>query len=146
MNCISSYLIFEGKNYSAVFTESRPCNTGLLLHFQSHVGKRYKTGSLKTMLHRAHTPSSTTEAFIEECDKLRSILSRPDYPIGLINSIIDMLIQNIATKPEKETDDDNNNNMRANFVFSRSATGYLIALFTNEMLFIKELRPRLNTQ
>ena len=82
----------------------KPTNTGLLLHFQSHVDKRYKTGLLKTLLHRAHALSSTTEAFHEECTKLRSIFSRFDYPIGLINSTIDTLIQNIATKPGKKTD------------------------------------------
>ena len=32
----------------------KPTNTGLLVHFQSHVDKRYKTGLLKTMLHRAY--------------------------------------------------------------------------------------------
>ena len=45
----------------------KPTNTSLLLHFQSHVDKRYKTGLLKTMLHRAHALSSTTETFNEEC-------------------------------------------------------------------------------
>ena len=59
------------------------------------------------MLHRAYALSSTTEAFNEECDKLRSIFSRLDYPIGLINSTIDVFIQNITTKPEKKTDDGN---------------------------------------
>ena len=48
-----------------------------------------------------------TEAFNEECAKLRSIFSRLDFPIGLINSTIDMFTQNIATKPEKKTDDGN---------------------------------------
>ena len=85
----------------------KPTNTGLLLHFQSHVDKRYKTGLLKTMLHRAYALSSTIEAFNEECDKLRSVFSRLDYPIGLINSTIDRFIQNITTKPEKKTDDGN---------------------------------------
>ena len=85
----------------------KPTNTGLLLHFQSHVDKRYKIGLLKTMLHRAYALSSTTEAFNEECAKLRSIFSRLDYPIGLINSATYMFIQNIATKPEKKTDDRN---------------------------------------
>ena len=85
----------------------KPTNTGLLLHFQSHVDKRYKIGLLKTMLHRAYALSSTTEAFNEECAKFHSIFSRLDYPIGLINSTIDMFIQNIATKPEKKTDDGN---------------------------------------
>ena len=51
----------------------KPTNTGLLLHFQSHFDKRYKTGLLKTRLDRAHALSSTTEALNEECAKLRSI-------------------------------------------------------------------------
>jgi len=59
------------------------------------------------MLHRAYALSSKTEAFNEEYSKLHSIFSRLYYPIGLINSIIDMFIQNIATKPEKKTDDGN---------------------------------------
>ena len=63
------------------------------------------------MLHRASALSSTTEAFNEECDKLRSIFSRLDYPIGLINSSIDMFIQNqqniTTTEPEKKTDHGN---------------------------------------
>ena len=82
----------------------KPTNTGLLLHFQSHVDKRYKTGLLKTMLHRAHALSSTTEAFNEECAKLRSIFSRLDYPIGLVNSTINMFI---LSKPDKKIDDGN---------------------------------------
>ena len=59
------------------------------------------------MLYRAYALSSTTETFNEECAKLRSIFSRLDYQIGLINSTIDMFIQNIATKPEKKIDDGN---------------------------------------
>ena len=59
----------------------KPTNTGLLLHFQSHVDKRYKTGLLKTLLHRAHALSSTTEVCHEECTKLRSTFSRLDYPV-----------------------------------------------------------------
>ena len=82
----------------------KPTNTGLLLHFQSHVVKRYKTGLLKTMSHRAHALSSTTEAFNEECAKLRSIFSRLDYPIGLVNSTINMFI---LSKPDKKIDDGN---------------------------------------
>ena len=82
----------------------KPTNTGLLLHFQSHVDKRYKTGLLKTMLHRAHAQSSTTEAFNEECAKLRFIFSRLDYPIGLVNSTINMFI---LSKPEKKINDVN---------------------------------------
>ena len=85
----------------------KPTNTGLLLHFHSHVDKRYKTGLLKTMLHRAHALSSTTEAFNEECAWLRSFFCRLDYPTDLINSTVNIFTQNIATKLEKKTDDGN---------------------------------------
>ena len=54
------------------------------------------------MLHRAHALSSTTEAFNEECAKLRSIISRLDYPIGPVNSTINMFI---LSMPEKKIDD-----------------------------------------
>ena len=56
------------------------------------------------MLYRAHALSSTTEAFNEECAKLRSIFSRLDYPIGLVNSTINMFT---LSKPEKKIDDGN---------------------------------------
>ena len=59
------------------------------------------------MLHRAHALSSTTEAFSEECAKLRSIFRRLDYPIDLINSTVNIFTQNIATRLEKKTDDGN---------------------------------------
>ena len=37
----------------------KPTNTGLLLHYQSHVDNRYKRGLLTTMLDRAHRLSSS---------------------------------------------------------------------------------------
>ena len=61
----------------------KPINTGLLLHFQSHVDKHYRTSLLKTMLHQAYALSSRTEAFNEECAKLCSIFCLLDYPIIL---------------------------------------------------------------
>ena len=82
----------------------KPINTGLLLHFQSHVKKHYRTHLLKTMLHRAYALSSRTEAFNEECAKLCPIFCLLDYPIGLINSTINIFVQNITTKPEMKTE------------------------------------------
>ena len=40
------------------------------------------------MIHRAYALSSTTKAFNAECAKLRSIFSRLDYPMSLIDSAI----------------------------------------------------------
>ena len=82
----------------------KPINTGLLLHFQTHVDKHYRTRLLKTMLQQAYALSSRTEAFNEERAKLRPIFCLLDYPIGLINSTINIFVQNIASKPEMKTE------------------------------------------
>ena len=79
-----------------------PLHDPVTLYVINYAGK--ETGLLKTMLHRAHALSSTTEAFNEECAKLRSIFSRLDYPIGLVNSTINMFI---LSKPDKKIDDGN---------------------------------------
>ena len=46
----------------------------------------------------ANALSSTTEAFNEKCANLLSIFFQPYYTIGLINSTINMFIQNIVPK------------------------------------------------
>ena len=85
----------------------KPTNTGLLLHFQSHTDKRYKDSLLQTMIHRAYSLSSTTEAFNAECAKLRSIFSRLDYPMSVIDSAIKkfLFLNSSANKAERNNDD-----------------------------------------
>ena len=64
----------------------QPTNTGLLLHFKSHVEDRYKRGLLKTMLDRVFRLSSNCHYFSEECDRLKLLFSRLKYPDKLVNS------------------------------------------------------------
>ena len=66
----------------------KPANTGLLLHYQSHVDIRYKRGLLKTMLDRAYRLSSCWTYFSEECDRLKALFSRLKYPEQLINTTV----------------------------------------------------------
>ena len=65
----------------------KPTNTGLLVHHQSHVDNRYKWSLLTTMLDRAYRLSSSWSYF-SECERLKSLFSRLDYPHHLINSTI----------------------------------------------------------
>ena len=51
----------------------KPTDTGLLLHYQSHVDQRYKRSLLNTMLNRAYHLSSTEESFTRECQHLKQI-------------------------------------------------------------------------
>ena len=67
-------------------------NTGLLLHYKSHVDDRYKRGLLKTMLDRAFRLSSNWRYFSEECDRLKLVFSRLKYPDNLVNSTISRFV------------------------------------------------------
>ena len=71
----------------------KPTNTGLLLHFHSHVDRRYKTSLLRTMVDRAYRLSSTKELFELECKELRSIFSKLKYPNKLVDSTISSFIK-----------------------------------------------------
>ena len=51
----------------------KPTDTGLLLHFDSHVDNRYKHGLVHTMVDQAYRLSSSLEAFSKECDKLHHL-------------------------------------------------------------------------
>ena len=58
----------------------KPTNTGLLLHYKSHVDARYKRGLLKTMLDRAFRLSSNWSYFSEECDRLKMVFFQTGLP------------------------------------------------------------------
>ena len=66
----------------------KPTNTGLLLHYQSHVDSCYKKGLLTTMLDRAHQLCSSWLYFSEECDRLKSVFLQLKYPETLINTAV----------------------------------------------------------
>lgn len=76
----------------------KPTNTGLLLHHQSHVDKRYKKSLIKTMVNRAFHLSSTWESFVTECDRLKLMFTNLKYPESLINSIISHFVTSMMTK------------------------------------------------
>ena len=58
----------------------QPTNTGLPLHYHSHVDSRYKQGLLVTMLDRACRLSSSWVHFSEECERLRGVFLKLRYP------------------------------------------------------------------
>ena len=66
-----------------------------ILHYHSHVKKRYKGCFLSTMINRAYRLSSTPTAFSKECDKLQTTFLNLVYPVNLINSSISKFLCNI---------------------------------------------------
>ena len=71
----------------------KPTNTGLLLHYQSHVNNRYKRSLLTTMLDRAHRLSSSWAYFSEECDRLKQVFAHLKYTERLVKSTINTFLQ-----------------------------------------------------
>ena len=69
------------------------------------------------MLHRAYALSSTTEAFNEECAKLRSSFSRLDYPLSLIDSVISNFDSRKPSFGIAESNADKSNIVRINLPF-----------------------------
>ena len=66
----------------------KPTNSGLFLHYHSHVDHRYKRGLLITMLDRAYRLSSSRSYFTEECERLKSVFSKLKYPKHLVDSTV----------------------------------------------------------
>ena len=54
----------------------KPTDTGLLLHYHSHVDSRYKWSLLNTIIKRAFKLSSTWKLFHQECERFKEIFSR----------------------------------------------------------------------
>ena len=78
----------------------KPTNTGLLLHYQSHVDDRYKRSLINTMLDRAYRLSSDWSHFHEECDRLREVSSKLKYPQHLIDTAIKKVIDTKVSDPQ----------------------------------------------
>ena len=75
----------------------KPTNSSLMLYYKNHVEDRYKRGLLNTMLDRAFRLSSNWAYFSEECNRLKLLFSRLQYPDKVINSTITRFIAIKAT-------------------------------------------------
>ncbi|XP_020905860.2 uncharacterized protein LOC110244043, partial [Exaiptasia diaphana] len=84
----------------------KPTNTGLLLHYQSHVDERYKRNLVTTMLERGYRISSSWKDFIEECVRLEKLFLNLEYPKQLITSITRRFIDSKNTRQSVHTPDD----------------------------------------
>ena len=85
----------------------KPTNTGLLLHYNSHVDNRYKKSLIITMLDRAFKLSSNWSLFHEECIRLKTLFLQLAYPEHLIHSMISNFItsKQTPTPPRNSTPD-----------------------------------------
>ena len=83
------------KNGSQLDTKvyKKPTDTGLLLHYQSHVDVKYKHSLLKTMLNRAFKLSSNWKLFHQECERLKETFARLQHPESLVETTIRQFVE-----------------------------------------------------
>ncbi|XP_068714217.1 uncharacterized protein [Montipora foliosa] len=79
----------------------KPTDTGLLLHYHSHVDARYKRSLINTMLNRAFKLSSTWKAFHEECERFKEIFSRLCYPEDHVQSTIRLFVDSKVSEESR---------------------------------------------
>ena len=81
----------------------KPTNTGLLLHYNSHVDNRYKKSFIITMLDRAFKLSSNWSLFHEECIRLKTLFLQLAYPEHAPYSLYDLQFYYIQTNTNTST-------------------------------------------
>ena len=62
--------------------------SGLYSKFSSFIPTQYKTGLIRTLLHRIFNISSSYQIMTEEIDKLKDVLIKNEYPKGLIDKTV----------------------------------------------------------
>ena len=74
-------------------------DTGLLLHYHSHVDQRYKLALLRTMLTRAYRICSSWIHLHTECTRIQRVFSNLQYPASLITRAIKDMISTLINPP-----------------------------------------------
>lgn len=68
-------------------------DTGLLLHYHSHIDMKCKHSPLKTMLNRAFKLSSNWQFFRQEWEPLKEIFTHLHYPEALMQATIRSFVE-----------------------------------------------------
>ena len=105
-------LMKQGNQIVTLSVYRKSTNKSLFLHYQSHVDNRYKKSLLITMLHRAYNLSSTTEIFNKECENIKSIFHKLQYPTELINVTINNFLNTSREQIQSQSTDPVNTTIR----------------------------------
>ena len=105
----------------------KPTNSGLLLHYHSHVDDRYKRGLLTTMLDRAYRLSSSWSYFTEECERLKSVFSKLKYPKHLVDSTVKTFLNlKVADQPSSRSKSTTENTTRVVIPFKDQESANIV--------------------
>ena len=72
---------------------TKETDAGECLNYWSITPEKYKIATIKTFLHRARKVCSTRTAFDSETVRLKKLLSNNNYPMSLINDVVEKFIE-----------------------------------------------------
>ena len=82
-----SVSIKNGSYHTEVYRKET--NTGVLMHYNSMAPNKWKRALIKCLISRAYRISSSHSGFINEAEKIKSILAKNGYPISVTTPVID---------------------------------------------------------
>ena len=93
LNFLDTTISFEnGKYVTKIF--SKPTATDDYINYLGICPDRYKTGVVKTLLHRAYHVSPTWSVFHQEITNIKQALMNNNFPISIIDKTINSFITN----------------------------------------------------
>ena len=96
LNFLDVSIVSENNSFvTSVY--SKPTSSDECLNYRSIAPERYKTGVIKTILHRAHKTTSSPTLFDLEVNRIRQILTDNDYPSSIIDGEVAKFRSRIAT-------------------------------------------------
>jgi len=85
--------IQDNKLLTSVYV--KPTNFGDCINYKSVCPDRYKTGVIKTLLHRAYHISSNWELFTVEVDRIKQLLTNNNFPMDIIDSTVQEFVNRL---------------------------------------------------
>ena len=125
-NCLPFIGMNVIKNQNGLETTvyRKSTDTGLLLHYQSHVDNKYKRSLFFTMLNRAKQLSSSKSSFDKECEYLKTVFLKLKYPLSVLSRIIHKFSSNTTTSKDKDQGVDNT--VRIILPFNSQKSAYIV--------------------
>lgn len=94
---------FEQKYVTSVYVKQT--NAGDCLNYHSVCPERYKTGVIKTLLHRGYLVSSTWDIFHAEVQRIKQLLTDNNFPCDMVDDHINKFISAKMTTEERGQED-----------------------------------------
>ena len=84
---------------------TKPTSSGDCINFNSICPDRYKTGVIKTLLHRSYHICNTWESINSEIDRIKQLLTNNNFPMNLIEDTIKKFLDSKINNQQRQQDE-----------------------------------------